>query len=91
MEFHAVSYRIDNVARPILLFSPLKINFCGLGFFWIRHIDLVSSVVFGEVQARIRHIFLDGYGALDRLRCKGVTKQTFGVILKGLALLVFLE
>ncbi|GJX15237.1 hypothetical protein Tco_0206995 [Tanacetum coccineum] len=32
---------------------------------WIRHIDLVSFVVFSEVQAQIRRIFLDGYGVLD--------------------------
>nr|GEU37022.1 hypothetical protein [Tanacetum cinerariifolium] len=36
--------------------SPLKINFCGLG--------LVSFVVFCEVQAQIRRIFLDGYDVL---------------------------
>nr|GEX25618.1 hypothetical protein [Tanacetum cinerariifolium] len=34
-------------------------------FFWIRRIDLVSFVVFGEVQALICRIFLDGYSVLD--------------------------
>nr|GEU41802.1 hypothetical protein [Tanacetum cinerariifolium] len=29
---------------------------------WIRRIDLVSFVVFSEVQAQIRRIFVDGYG-----------------------------
>ncbi|GJW82720.1 hypothetical protein Tco_0155865 [Tanacetum coccineum] len=31
---------------------------------WIRRIDLVSFVVFSEVQAQIRRIFLNGYGVL---------------------------
>nr|GEW16308.1 hypothetical protein [Tanacetum cinerariifolium] len=31
---------------------------------WIRRIDLVSFVVFCEVHAQIRRIFLDGYGVL---------------------------
>nr|GEY23600.1 hypothetical protein [Tanacetum cinerariifolium] len=31
---------------------------------WIRRIDLVSFVVFSEVQAQIRRIFLDGYDVL---------------------------
>ncbi|GJU38138.1 hypothetical protein Tco_1186492 [Tanacetum coccineum] len=36
-----------------------------MGVLWIRRIDLVSFMVFCEVQAQIRHIFLDGYGVLD--------------------------
>ncbi|GJX43621.1 hypothetical protein Tco_0260297 [Tanacetum coccineum] len=56
----------------------------------IWRIDLVSFVVFGEVQAQIHRIFLDGYDVLGRLRCKGVTKQIVGVIPKGLALRVVL-
>ncbi|GJX04909.1 hypothetical protein Tco_0190825 [Tanacetum coccineum] len=31
---------------------------------WIRRIDLVSFVVFSEMQPQIRLIFLDGYGVL---------------------------
>ncbi|GKB83736.1 hypothetical protein Tco_0950631 [Tanacetum coccineum] len=31
---------------------------------WIQRIDLVSFVVFSEVQGQIRRIFLDGYGVL---------------------------
>ncbi|GJW32284.1 DNA helicase [Tanacetum coccineum] len=34
---------------------------------WIQRIDLVSFVVFSEVQAQIRRIFLDGYGVLVTL------------------------
>ncbi|GJT84204.1 hypothetical protein Tco_1058546 [Tanacetum coccineum] len=34
---------------------------------WIGRIDLVSFMVFSEVQAQIRHIFLDGYGVLDAI------------------------
>ncbi|GJZ36199.1 zf-CCHC domain-containing protein [Tanacetum coccineum] len=33
--------------------------------FWIRRIELEFFVVSSEVQARIRRIFLDGYGVLD--------------------------
>ncbi|GKB69186.1 hypothetical protein Tco_0930598, partial [Tanacetum coccineum] len=32
---------------------------------WIRRIGSCSLVVFSEVQAQIRRIFLDGYGVLD--------------------------
>ncbi|GJU60839.1 hypothetical protein Tco_1238605 [Tanacetum coccineum] len=80
MELHVVSYGIDSVARPLLLFfssenrllwfryreydlAHLKLVFkfsiykvwksVGYGridSLWIRHIDLYSSVVFGECR-----------------------------------------
>ncbi|GKF97967.1 hypothetical protein Tco_0293788 [Tanacetum coccineum] len=31
MELHDVSYGIEYVAQPLMLFSLLKIDFCGLG------------------------------------------------------------
>ncbi|GJY89997.1 retrovirus-related pol polyprotein from transposon TNT 1-94 [Tanacetum coccineum] len=36
-----------------------------IGLLWIRRIESCSFVVFGEVQAQIRRIFLYGYGVLD--------------------------
>ncbi|GKB19170.1 hypothetical protein Tco_0853093 [Tanacetum coccineum] len=49
--------------------------------FWIQRIDHVSFVVFGEIQALIRRIFLDGYGVLEELSTQAPSLLTVPVMI----------
>ncbi|GJU38058.1 hypothetical protein Tco_1186412 [Tanacetum coccineum] len=72
MELHVVSYGIDNVARPFLLFFSSENRLLWLRYreYDLAHQKLIFEfciyMVWKSVQygARIRRIFLDGYGVL---------------------------
>nr|GEV59965.1 hypothetical protein [Tanacetum cinerariifolium] len=56
-----LEYELRSISSRIFTFYNLNAAYWIL---WIQLIDLVSFVVFSEVHAHIRRIFLDGYGVL---------------------------
>ncbi|GKA15126.1 hypothetical protein Tco_0694873 [Tanacetum coccineum] len=97
MELHVVSYGIDSVARPLLLFFSSE-NW----LLWFRNGYAVSSlmdttywsseydVLVSTQKSKLQISSFKASKLHGRLRCKGVTKQIVGVIPKGLALRVVL-